>query len=91
MTSMKRLLWIVFAVIELLLLARADWGMAGLVALIPVAVGLVLAVNDWCLAPLRNAEPDIWVTEIQEWREPDPTLAEEEHPVSTNGSGRSLR
>jgi hypothetical protein len=86
---MKKLLWIVFAVLELILLAHAEWGMAGFVALIPVAIGLVLAVNDWCLAPLRNAEPDIWITEVREWHQPDPTIAEDEHSVSTNGGGRS--
>jgi hypothetical protein len=70
---MKQFVWFVWVAGELVFLIRADWGGALLWGLVPAMIGIVLLVNDWCLAPLRRGIQEEQA-EILTFAHPDPTM-----------------
>ena len=60
-------------------LVAGSWELTLMVILLPALLGLILLVNDWCLAPIRRSQSDldkIYEEVYQElyWQHPDPTI-----------------
>jgi hypothetical protein len=78
---MKILLWMFWIAGLITMLAYSAWDAALCWLVLPVIVGIGVAVNNWCLAPLREGRRQEEINEIMEiwmrdweFNHPDPTI-----------------
>jgi len=70
---MRRSAFFIWLITLGLTLIFQNWELALIVLFLPAVLGIVLLVNDWCLAPLRRAAREQEL-EVLYWEHPDPTM-----------------